>query len=63
MQEFAKQRSAEARQETKTQHLEHRERLEDHLESLRLAEVKRCRSKAAVLGSLPSPGSTKPNTE
>ena len=41
MQEFAKQRSAEANQKAETQQTEPRERADDYIESLRLAEAKR----------------------
>lgn len=46
MQEFAKQRSAEARQEIKTQQPEPRVRPDDYIESLRLAEVERRRTES-----------------
>lgn len=47
MQEFAKQRSAEANQKAKTQQSEPLELPDDYIESLRLAEVERRRSEVA----------------
>lgn len=52
MKEFATQRSAEANQKAKTQQSEPLERPDDYIESLRLAEVERRRSEAAVFDSL-----------
>jgi len=44
MQEFAKQRSAESRHETKTQQSEPREKLDGYIESLRLKEAEQRRT-------------------
>ncbi len=48
MQEFAKQRSAEARRAVEAQQPEQQKRPDDYLESLRMAEVKRRRSEVAL---------------
>ncbi|MBK3870470.1 hypothetical protein [Stutzerimonas frequens] len=47
MQEFAKQRSADANQKSETQQSEQLERPDDYIESLRLAETKRRYSESA----------------
>lgn len=44
MQEFAKQRSAEANQKAETQQSEQREKLDGYIESLRLKEAERRRT-------------------
>lgn len=46
MQEFAKQRSAQANQKAETQQFEPLERPNDYIESLRLAEVERRRTES-----------------
>ncbi|WP_313289957.1 hypothetical protein [Stutzerimonas nitrititolerans] len=52
MRQLAKQRSAEIRQDAKTQPSVQRKRPDDYIESLRLTEVERRRSEVTVSDSL-----------
>jgi len=61
MQEFAKQRSANANQKAKTQQSEQLERPEDYIESLRLAEIERRRSDAPSFDLGDQSDATSPN--
>jgi len=60
IQEFAKQRSTDANQKAETHPPEQLDRPDDYIESLRLAEVERRRSKVGVFDSL-SPAEPEPN--
>lgn len=63
MQDFAKQRSAEASQKAMTLQSEPLERPNEYIESLRLAEVERRRSEPAVVDSRSPLSATKPETD